>query len=195
MNGDVLMQAVAMPAPVNAMGAPDGALVPVLAGAEPTPPVATATGAPAVAVTASLEAPQTAPSEQPTSLPPASAPVAIQLAPAPTTVGDGSVDIQPMEAEIAPDAAGPVGQAMVTLTNRDGGTAQVVWMSAEQADLLAMEVDLAQPHIATLTLRVDLAQAAALGSQAPVSARLYAMTSAGTTTVRVTWRPLPYGSM
>lgn len=123
------------------------------------------------------------------------APVHVQLAPAPVAVAGGGVEIEPLALIVPPDPAGPVGQAAVTLTSQDAAAPQVVWVSAELPDLLAMEVYQTQPHVATLALRVDLARAAAYAVPAPTGARLYVTTAAGTTTVQVTWKPLPYGSM
>lgn len=191
----------AVPAAVAAMGTPDGALTPVLASQEAAVASAAATqapvaaAAPAVAVPqpAGAQAPATAPAPTPT--PALGAPLAVQLAPAPATGTGAGLAIEPLALVVQPDPAGPVGHASVTLTNHDAAAAQEVWVSAEFPDLLTLEVALTQPHIATLALGVDLAQAAGAGKQAPTAARVFVTTAAGATTIQVTWKPLPYGSM
>lgn len=195
MNG----QDSAVPAAVAAMGSPDGALTPVLASQEAAAASTTASQMPTAAVapagTVSQPAGGQAPTTAPTTAAATSAPLEVQLAPAPATVTGAGVAVEPLSLEVRPDPAGPVGHASATLTNHDAATAQVVWVSVELPDLLQLEVSLAQPHVATLTLGIDLAQAAGAGKQAPTAARLCVMTAAGTTTIPVTWKPLPYGSM
>jgi hypothetical protein len=192
----------AVPAAIAAMGSPDGALTPVLVSQEAAVASTAATEAPnaagvppvAVSQPAAVQAPVTA-SPTPTPAPALGAPLAVQLAPAPATGTGAGLAIEPLALVVQPDPAGPVGHATVTVTNRDAAAAQEVWVSAELPDLLTLEVALTQPHIATLALGVDLAQAAGAGKQAPTAARVFVTTAAGTTTIQVTWKPLPYGSM
>ncbi|MGH2515361.1 MAG: hypothetical protein ACRDHP_06870 [Ktedonobacterales bacterium] len=206
-------------------GNPDGALVPVTAGAvagtapttvapqsgattqtqAPTPGAGAAgspaAGTPAAMASAgSLTVVAPALAAAPNG---ATAPIGVTLAAAPVSEAgpgpDGApsgVLVAPSAMEVAPSPAGPVGEATLTLTNLDT-EGQVVWISDDTPDLVELAIGPAAAplHVATVMVRVDLAQAAGLGAKTPGGANLYVTTATGTQTVRVNWKALPYGSM
>ena len=186
---------------LGGMGSPDGALTPVVSGTGAPPVASSGTSAagsgstPAALQPAAIAIPVT--KGGPGAVP--AAPLAIHLAAAVSgtgtvTTGTASVIVAPAELTIQPDPTGPIGHATLTITNALPSD-QNAWVSSAAPDAIVLVMAMTSPQIATVTVNIDLAQSAASHGDAPAESQLFVTTATGMTSVRVSWRPLPYGSM
>ncbi len=123
----------------------------------------------------------------------AGTPLEVTLQPADDAQPDAAdeVDIAPRQLQLTPDSIGE-DYGAVHLVNQSAEE-QVVIVSADLPEGVALYLTQDEPQSARLTVAVDAARAAP-GQDAVGGAVLYIATASGTTTVQVTQSPAPFSS-
>ena len=189
-SGEVRSVRIEQDVPASQQGdvpsAGSGTVVPVLTASAT---VGTAVSQVAAAVTGSSSA-QPAGEQTMTS----GVPLEVTLAAAAVTTAGAAIEVTPASVQVSPDPAGPVGTAQLSVVNHSAEE-QVIWLSHDLPEFA--EVSTSQPtaDTVTVTVKVDLAQSAAMTATVPANGKVFVTTASGITTVQVTWRPMPYGSM